>query len=782
MAVLSRGVIDVPCAGITQRPRGGVGLIRSPATPMNRPYAPLLGIVLALIGVAAAIGLPATSLDASLDAFLAGDQRTRAGIDRINQLIDERTVVAVLVEMDDLFSDDGAGFVADLSLTLRRIPGVRDVNSLTHSYRPVRKGFSFSISEMIELEPFIPRRASDAEAWREIEKRVLEYPWARDVFVSADARWTMLVMDIVRPLPDVEAKRLLADEIDTVLAEFADRTPTIHVVALPFIELEVREGLLADTKRFGLAASVLIVVILLVTFRSLAVLVLVLLFEALGAFLVALALHLLDVPLTLYTGMLFPLVGGLQLTFLTHYFSAFQRALTHTSVAEARALALRDVLWPSTMAALTTLIGLGSLIACDVATIRQLAEVGALAVALVFAVTFAPALILARGRVGGATHHTVAPSTSLGTRVAELLRPPARRRAAIITAVVFVGICLVGATKLRTDVRAVEHLDPAGRSAQAFGVLDAELGGIGIFQLEIDTQKPGGVGTPEALRFMEDLRGFAEELPGVTHVYTYSQIYCLLNELWEQGKPGSHRLPENPMLLRTMSIAIAALPLQMLDAVRSPDGRTASAYVRTRDMPGADYLAVIEELLAGAEARVPPGIELRAESGLHDLLDADRRIVASLTRSVVTCFFAVFIALWLLWRSARLALLTLVTNVVPLAATVGLMGYAGLPLNSITVMVAALMLGIAVDDSIHFLSHYRSLEREGEVDHAASRALADKLAPMACTTAVLVTLLGLFVLSRFPPVADFGALMGVSLICALASAAFVLPSLIWDRT
>ena len=107
------------------------------------------------------------------------------------------------------------------------------------------------------------------------------------------------------------------------------------------------------------------------------------------------------------------------------------------------------------------------------------------------------------------------------------------------------------------------------------------------------------------------------------------------------------------------------------------------------------------------------------------------------------------------------------------------MGFAGLPLNSITVMVAALMLGIAVDDSIHFLSHYRALA--ARTDRPAHATLRGKLAPMACTTAVLVSLLGLFVLSRFPPVADFGALMGVALVCALASAVLVLPSLIWDR-
>lgn len=742
---------------------------------MSRPYAPLLAVVTALVALAAAVGVPETSLDASLDAFLAGDQRTRAGLERIGELIEERSLVAVLVEVDDLFSDEGADLVADLSTALRGLDGVRDVNSLTHSYRPVRRGFSFDLREMIELEPFMPRRAS-ADEWPEIEERVLGYPWAHDVFVSGDGRWTMLVVDLVRPLPDVDAKRRLMTEVDAVLAPFDDRAVDVHTLALPFVELEVRDGLLADTQRFGLASAVIITVILWITFRSASVLLLVLLFEGLGAVGVAAALRVVDVPLTLYTSMLFPLVGGLQLTFLTHLFSAYQRALDAPHPPrEALRLALGEVLWPSTMAAITTLIGLGSLVTCDVPTIQQLASVGVVAVAFAFVVTFAPPLALARGVQHG-RREALAPPT-VGPALADALRPAARRRAIVVAAVAVVAVCLVGARDVRTDVRAVEHLDPTSRTAQAFGVLDDDLGGIGIFQLELDSGEAGGVGKVEVLRFMEDLRAFAEPLDGVTHVYTYSQIYCLLNELWEQGAPGSHRLPDNPMLLRTMSLAISALPLQMLDAVRSPDLRSASIYVRTRDMPGDRYLAAIDKLLAGAEELRPEGVTLRAESGLHDLLDADRRIVGSLTRSVATCLAAVFVTLWLLWRSARLALLTLVTNVVPLAVTVGLMGFAGLPLNSITVMVAALMLGIAVDDSIHFLSHYRSLERE--TPDAAHAALSDKLAPMACTTSVLVALLGLFVLSRFPPIADFGALMGAALVTALASSVLLLPSMIW---
>jgi predicted RND superfamily exporter protein len=161
------------------------------------------------------------------------------------------------------------------------------------------------------------------------------------------------------------------------------------------------------------------------------------------------------------------------------------------------------------------------------------------------------------------------------------------------------------------------------------------------------------------------------------------------------------------------------------------------------------------------------------------VLESDRRIVSSQIRSLVLCVVSVFAILCVLWRSLRLAGVVLLSNLLPLAAGLALHGYGGIPLNSVTVMVGAVVLGIAVDNGIHLLSFWE--QERGRFEDpvvCASWVLAHKLGPIACTTAVLVSGFGLFLFSRFPPLADFGVLAIVALGTALASTVLVLPPLL----
>jgi len=215
------------------------------------------------------------------------------------------------------------------------------------------------------------------------------------------------------------------------------------------------------------------------------------------------------------------------------------------------------------------------------------------------------------------------------------------------------------------------------------------------------------------------------------------------------------------------------------ESIHDGESRRTTLFIRTRDMPAREYLAILERIVDFAEAERPDYVTIQGKSGLHSVLESDQRIVGSQVRSLLLCVGAVFTTLCLLWRSLRLALVAILVNVPALAAVLALHGYAGIPLNSVTVMVGAVVLGIAVDNGIHVLSFWQK-ERERFDDPGAGVhwVLAHKLGPMACTTALLVSGLSLFLLSSFPPLADFGKLSILALGVALASVVLVLPPLL----
>jgi hypothetical protein len=160
-------------------------------------------------------------------------------------------------------------------------------------------------------------------------------------------------------------------------------------------------------------------------------------------------------------------------------------------------------------------------------------------------------------------------------------------------------------------------------------------------------------------------------------------------------------------------------------------------------------------------------------------LEADRRIVRSQVGSAGSAAVCIGLLLMLLWRSPRLALISLLANALPVGMVLAAAGFWGIPLNSITVMVAALGLGIAVDDSVHFLTHWQQAMNRGEgFQGALWSTIQVKARPITATSATLLAVFGLLAFSSFPPVVHFGALCAVAFAGAWLSVWLVLPVLL----
>jgi predicted RND superfamily exporter protein len=295
----------------------------------------------------------------------------------------------------------------------------------------------------------------------------------------------------------------------------------------------------------------------------------------------------------------------------------------------------------------------------------------------------------------------------------------------------------------------------------------------------VDSGRPRGLQTLPVLQYLEEIRTFASEMEGVTDAYAYSQLYMGLNQIWQGGDRTAATLPESPATLMLFSQLLNNTPLLFEDSFVDAQAQSALMILRSRDLPAREYLAVLERFMAEARARAPEGVTLEPVSGLHTLLEGDRQVVRAQMSTLGWSVGLVGLLLAVLWRSLRLAVIVLTANVPALMAIFGGMGMTGFPLNSITVMVAAVILGIAVDDGIHLVGAFRRHRKEGfDPEMAAGAALREKLKPMACTSALLAVFLGLLLLTSFPPVAHFGILGALGIGVAFVGAVAFLPALL----
>jgi predicted RND superfamily exporter protein len=147
--------------------------------------------------------------------------------------------------------------------------------------------------------------------------------------------------------------------------------------------------------------------------------------------------------------------------------------------------------------------------------------------------------------------------------------------------------------------------------------------------------------------------------------------------------------------------------------------------------------------------------------------------------SITTSFLVIFGVLLLLFRSLRHALISLPGNVVPVALTLGFMGWAGIHLDVATVLIASVALGLAVDDTIHFVFKFRAREQEtGDAARAVDETLRTTGAAIMATSITLALGFSVLALAQVKSVAVFGVLMGVTMVSALIGELLITPAVI----
>ena len=160
-------------------------------------------------------------------------------------------------------------------------------------------------------------------------------------------------------------------------------------------------------------------------------------------------------------------------------------------------------------------------------------------------------------------------------------------------------------------------------------------------------------------------------------------------------------------------------------------------------------------------------------------LKMNKYLVTSLLSSFLLAFLVIFVSMNILFKSIKLSLAAILPNVIPLLFAGGIMGFAGIELRPSTAMTFSIALGIAVDDTIHFLSRFRS-EYSKSKQHQSATDLTILTTGRAIISTTITLGMGFIVLvfSNFKPNFEFGILASIILLVALLSSLLLLPALI----
>ncbi len=724
-------------------------------------------------------------LGADLEVLLSGDQRSLEGYKSVNsrmaQVEDNLVFALVVVEFDDVFAPESIVRLREISTACMANPHVYHALSLV--YPPFRPEVALTSVPPLKMQPLI---AGLSEAELETARGYCKdrLPLLQNFLVTPDNRRAMMWLMCEADVSTSESNQKYVESINATLAPFAGMGQRFQVLSAPHAEEEIRLTLWRDMRLFLPIASAVLLGVLLLTFRcSLWMVLAVLLAQVLGLAALPGLITLISDKANVFTVMLFPLLTGLHLAMLIHVGTAYQRARNAGQSAEDAVRAVFETVFRSSaFAGLTTAAGLFSLMASEVPSIREFGFIGGAGMILMFSITFGPALMLLRflhaGNVSAAVREKTLP-LDYGRWLDRVRR---WRPAIAVGTLLLVGAMVWGWSKVRTDIRATEFLEPASPTRQVVELCDRECGGINVLRIEIDSGRADGVSDKKFVEFLNRARAIAIAHEEVEVAYVYPWV---LDQIYHAAVDDESTLVRvmaekllKPNMLSILSSEAFEEMLPLMDILFDEGKRKTYLYVRTRFMAAEEYITMIHSLVRElADARPNATIGISATQGIHEVLEADRVIVDSQTSTAgITCAL-VGLALVVIWRSLSLALIALFINVLPVGLVVALQGFAGVPLNAITIMVAAVAFGIAVDDTIHFITHWRMARARGLDGNAALKeTLEVKCRPIVCTTVILGGILCVFAFASFPPVVHFGLLLAAGLAGALVAALGLLPA------
>lgn len=707
------------------------------------------------------------------EAMLEGDQRTLATYRLVEEALRNNVVLLISMECDDVFTIKNLRIMQSVGNEFLREPGVIDVKSFTHSTMPERRGLKFA------FRPYLPHPLTK-ESLQQVKDFSVGHPLVRNILVSEDACNAIIAVTYE---PDTfsspDACAGLQVSIDRILGEHKNESTRFRAISVPQVQHDLTTIVLGDLKRFGIAASVFVLVCMVGFFRTWRMLIYVVVMLVSHMLILAGIIEITGIKANVFSLSLVPLLIAVQLTLLAHVCHHFTGFLRQGMDPGESLTAMARELWKSCLfASLTTAVGLISILVSGLSYTRAFGLIGAIGVLAGLLLVFGPGISLLRVMYWGyhsrAHEQTVTGSSPLINRLRK------KRRVIMGVAILMFAACIPGLYLLKTDIRITRMLPRKSYTRCMAEDFERIYRGRNFLKIAIDSGRPQGIVNGQFLQYVMKVQEYADGLEDVTGVYSYASIMAMMNQVWNGWKSDSYTLP-GPWLMLLFDGVLKGQSMPFVHSLADSEWQVNYLYVRSRDMTAGQYLEMVNRIMAFAREHQPPDVTISLGDGLHSFLEADQRIMQAQRQSAFITLAAIGLVLMLLWRSPRLVLLTLLVVGTPIAMVLGFAGYAGIALNSVTFMIGAVVAGIAVDDAVHFVTFWKGMKMT-HPDEALERTLRIKGAPILFTSILLIGVFACFCLTSFPPSIHFGLLSAMALALTVCGVLFVIPACLVART
>ena len=743
---------------------------------LTRGRVPFLCVLLALTAFFAVHAAQIT-VETNNESLNTQQAEQTASYDRFKATFGSDEDLLLAVALPQPLERPGLELVAALTARIKEIDGVHRVFSLSNAQQIV------SGESGAEMAPVVAPPLDDPALATRVLAVLDRNPDLTGLFVSSDRRVAGLLIEIEDRPGDERYRAAIIDALRVMIAEPRADGVSLHLTGIAVQKHDVSAFIEHDQRLLMPLAVAVLALVLAVFFRSwLGVLLPLGVTGVANAWTLG-AYRLAGFEFNAITSLLPPILMVLSLPVSVHLIQGWLDAPAASINRVDRILGvMRWLLFPCFFCSLTTALGFASLVTSSMPAVRQFGVFAALGVLVSFAVgmTLVP---VGLSFLAPPTAALRSPQHRLLRRLLAAAASAASEHPWRVLALfgALTTLSLAGLPFVRNNTDLVRFLKSDAPLYRDTLFIDANL--TGSITLEFVAERRDGAPLT-SLDAVQRLAAFEQAILGHEHVTGVGSIVPVLRQLQRAESRGEQLvLPGNERdAAYTFDLLEAAPEQDLIRKLIAPDFTSARFNVRVRAVGSAIAAPLADAILVDGRRLFGDDYAVTATGALYQVAQDSNRLVASQLSSFGLALVLVVIAIGALFRSPRLTFIALIPNLMPIAWTGGMMGAFGIDLSTGTAMIASAVIGVIVDDTIHYMTDYTRVYRGDPA--AAIRHTTTGIGP-ALLLNNLVLVLGFWVgcFGSFKPTIYFSLLSGITMITAMLCDLFVTPAclMLFDR-
>ncbi len=438
--------------------------------------------------------------------------------------------------------------------------------------------------------------------------------------------------------------------------------------------------------------------------------------------------------------------------------------------------------FPVTLAVATTIFGLGSLIINRIVAIQEFAIFAGFGMVsmLIIVLTFFPAMLACLPAPNRMNTGQSFIDRSCNRLIKTIVNINLRYRKATLMVMGAVSIiCALGMLRVRVETNPVAFFKSDTEVRKNFTDCHRHMSGSFPINVVMSASESDYFENPENVAAIERFQTYLDRLPGVDKTISLADYLKLVNYTVNGFDSRFYTLPQEGYELRMlMNNFKVLLGNDLLKRFLSAGYDKANILMLTHIASSRLFHDTQQRIHTHAKNAFPDDISVDV-TGLGIVIAASSHLLTlGQIKSLAISLVLIFSVMVLLFLSGKVGLIAVVPNLFPIVVNFGLMGFLDIPLSVATSLIASVAIGLAVDDTIHYLVRYNTeFKKDLNKDRAMRETLMSVGRPIVFTSLTISLGFSVLIFSHFQPTAIFGFLMVVTMVSALLADLMLLPTL-----